>query len=60
MRIQISACTDKTFLAGLMPMAYLTDGSAQAVNDNAVRQHGRWRARMHMKRAAGTAHHALP
>jgi len=54
MRIHISACTDKTFSEGLMPMAYLTDSEAHAVNDNA-RQQPKWKIRLHMKRVAGVA-----
>ena len=58
MRIQISACTDKTFSEGLLPMAYLTEGSAFAVNDNALRPQTKSKLRLHWKRAACLAHHA--
>ena len=59
MRIQISACTDKTFSEGLLPMAYLTEGSAFAVNDNAARPPIKSKARLHWKRAAFLAQHAV-
>lgn len=59
MKIHISACTDKVFSEGLMPMAYLTDSSASAVNDNALRPQSKWRIRLHAKRVAGLAQHAV-
>jgi hypothetical protein len=47
MRILISACTDRAFVDGLMPMAHLTIGSASAVNDNAAQAPSRWKLRLH-------------
>jgi hypothetical protein len=52
MRIQISACTDKVFSDGLLPMAYLTESSALAVNDNTVRCQTKGKIRLHWKRVA--------
>lgn len=52
MKILISACTDKAFEEGLMPMAHLTTGTACAVNDNAVRSQARRRLRLHHPRHA--------
>jgi hypothetical protein len=59
MRIQISACTDKVFSEGLLPMAYLTESSAFAVNDNAVRSHSKAKVRLHWKRMACLPQHAV-
>lgn len=47
MRILISACTDRAFTGGLMPMAHLMIGSASAVNDNTAQTQSRWRLRLH-------------
>jgi hypothetical protein len=47
MRILISACTDRAFTRGLMPMAHLTIGSASAVNDNAAQAPSKWKLRLH-------------
>ena len=47
MRILISACTDRAFAGGLIPMAHLTTGSASAVNDNTTQTQSRWRLRLH-------------
>ena len=58
MRIQISACTDRVFSEGLLPMAYLTESSALAVNDNALRAQGKSKIRLHWRRAACLAQHA--
>lgn len=58
MRIQISACTDKVFSEGLLPMAYLTESLAMAVNDNAVRSQTKSKTRLHWKRLACLAHNA--
>jgi hypothetical protein len=58
MRIHISACTDKVFAEGLLPMAYLTESSAFAVNDNAARPQTKSKGRLHWKRAADVALHA--
>jgi hypothetical protein len=52
MRILISACTDRAFSEGFMPMAHLTTGSASAVNDNTVQAQSRWRIRLHRRLAA--------
>ncbi len=59
MRIQISACTDKVFSEGLLPMAYLTQGSALAVNDNVARSQTKGKVRLHWKRMACLAQHAF-
>ena len=59
MRIQISACTDKVFEVGLLPLAHLTESSASAVNDNATRPPLKSKARLHWKRAAFLAQHAV-
>jgi hypothetical protein len=59
MRIHISACTDKVFSEGLLPMAYLTESSALAVNDNVVRPLTKLKARLHWKRAAYLAQYAV-
>ena len=58
MRIQISACTDKSFSEVLLPMAHLTDSEAHAVNDNA-RQQSKWKIRLHMKRVAAAAGYSV-
>ena len=50
MKLLISACTDKTFEEGLMPMAHLTTGTACAMNDNAIRSQARRRHRLHHPR----------
>jgi hypothetical protein len=50
MKLLISACTDKAFEEGLMPMAHLTTGTACAVNDNAARPQARRRHRLHFPR----------
>jgi len=50
MRIQISACTDKVFSEGLLPMAYLTETSALAVNDNGARLQAKGKVRLHWRR----------
>jgi hypothetical protein len=34
MRVLITACTERTFTKGLMPLAHLTFGEVCAVNDN--------------------------
>lgn len=52
MRILISACTDRAFAGGLVPMAHLTLGSSSAVNDNAAQGQSRWRLRLHRTHAA--------
>jgi hypothetical protein len=59
MRIQISACTDKVFSDGLLPMAYLTESSALAVNDNTVRCQTKVKIRLHWKRVACLAQTAV-
>jgi hypothetical protein len=58
MRIQISACTDKVFSEGLLPLAYLTESSAFAVNDNALRLQSKSKVRLHWRRVACLAQHA--
>jgi hypothetical protein len=50
MKLLISACTDKAFEEGLMPMAHLTTGTACAVNDNAARSQAKRRHRLHFPR----------
>jgi hypothetical protein len=50
MKLLISACTDKAFEEGLMPMAHLTTGTACAMNDNAIRTQTRRRHRLHHPR----------
>jgi hypothetical protein len=50
MKLLISACTDKAFEEGLMPMAHLTTGTACAMNDNAIRTPTRRRHRLHHPR----------
>jgi hypothetical protein len=52
MKILISACTDKVFAEGLMPMAHLMTGSACAVNDNADHSQRRPRIRLHRRHVA--------
>ena len=52
MKILISACTDRAFAEGLMPMAHLTIGLTPAVNDNAAQTQSRWRLRLHWRHAA--------
>lgn len=52
MRILISACTDRAFAKGLLPMAQLTTSSASAVNDNTTHTQSRWRLRLHWRHAA--------
>jgi hypothetical protein len=52
MRVLISACTDKAFAEGLLPMAHLTIESTPAVNDNAAQAQSRWRLRLHRRHAA--------
>lgn len=59
MRIQISACTDKVFSEGLLPMAYLTGTSALAVNDNGIRNQAKGKVRLHWKRMSYVALHAV-
>lgn len=49
MRILISACTDRAFAEGLMPMAQLTIQSTPAVNDNTPQSRSRWRLRLHRR-----------
>ncbi len=58
MRIQISACTDRVFAEGLLPLAHLTGSSALAVNDNGLRSHGKTKIRLHLRRAACLSQHA--
>jgi hypothetical protein len=52
MRILISACTDKAFGEGLMPMAHLTIESMPAVNDNTVLAQPRWRLRLYRRHSS--------
>jgi hypothetical protein len=52
MRILISACTDRAFTVGLMPMAHLTIGSASAVNDNSAQTQSRWKLRLHRRHSS--------
>ncbi|WP_262032461.1 hypothetical protein [Microvirga sp. Mcv34] len=52
MRIHISACTDRVFAEGVLPLAHLTESSAFAVNDNALRSQGKLRIRLHLRRTA--------
>jgi len=59
MRIQISACTDKVFSEGLLPLAYLTETSALAVNDNGDRPQAKGRIRLHWRRMPTLAAHAV-
>ncbi len=59
MRIQISACTDKVFSDGLLPMAYLTGASALAVNDNGERPQAKGKIRLHWKRMPYLPQHAV-
>jgi hypothetical protein len=59
MRIQISACTDKVFSDGLLPMAYLTESSAFAVNDNTARSQAKGKVRLHWKRVTCFPQHAV-
>ncbi|EIM28332.1 hypothetical protein MicloDRAFT_00049140 [Microvirga lotononidis] len=58
MRIHISACTDRVFAEGLLPMAHLTESSALAVNDNALRSQTRPKIRLHLRRSACLGQHA--
>ena len=58
MRILISACTDRAFAGGLMPMAHMTIGSPSAVNDNTAQTQFRWRLRLHRKHPADLTHQA--
>ncbi|MBJ6125743.1 hypothetical protein [Microvirga splendida] len=58
MKILISACTDRAFEEGLMPMAHLTMATASAVNDNAPHAPSRWRLRLHRRHPADLTHRA--
>ena len=58
MSMRISACTDKAFSEGLLPMAHLTSSSAYAVNDNATRPHIPLKTRLHWRCAACFAREA--
>jgi hypothetical protein len=59
MNIRISACTDRAFAESLMPMAFLTSGSACAVNDNSTQVQFRWRIRLHWRHDATSALQAV-
>ena len=59
MRILISACTDKAFMEGLMPMAHLTIESTSAVNDNTVQASSRWRVRLHRRHSSDLKRQAV-
>jgi len=58
MRIRISACTDSVFAEGLLPLAHLTESSALAVNDNALRSQNKPKIRLHLRRTPCLAQHA--
>jgi hypothetical protein len=58
MKILISACTDRAFTGGVMPMAHLTIGSASAVNDNAAQAQSKWRLRLHRTHSADVVQQA--
>ena len=59
MRILISACTDKAFTEGLIPMAHMTIGSTSAVNDNSFQAVSRWRLRLHRRHSSDLTRQAV-
>ncbi|MCC2653380.1 MAG: hypothetical protein K0R61_4147 [Microvirga sp.] len=59
MRILISACTDKAFTDGLLPMAHMTSGSTEAVNDNTAQAEAKWRLRLHRRHTSDLARQAV-